>query len=66
MKNQTLANINILFNGRNSALKFIENYSSMNFQAKRLTKQGGRLKILTPKKNSFKISNSSFPNKSKQ
>ena len=50
MKNKkTLANINILFNARNNAIKFIEDYVSMILDAKRLAKQEGkRLKILTP------------------
>ena len=43
-----MANINILFNARNSAIKFIEDYSSIILRAKRLAKQGTELKILTP------------------
>ena len=47
---QTLANINILFNAINNAIKFIEDYGSMIFEAKRLPRQEGKgLKILTPK-----------------
>ena len=47
---KTLANINILFNARNNAIKFIEDYGSMILEAKRLTKQEGKgVKILTPK-----------------
>ena len=48
---KVLANANILFNGRNSAIKFIEDYGSMIFEAKRLEKEeqeGKGLKILTP------------------
>ena len=46
-----LANANILFNGRNSAIKFIEDYGSVILEAKRLAKEeqeGKGLKILTP------------------
>ena len=47
---KTLANINVFFNARNNAIKFIEDYGSMILEAKRLAKQeGARLKILTPK-----------------
>ena len=47
---KTLANINILFNARNNAIKFIEDYDSMILEAKKLTKhEGTGLKILTPK-----------------
>ena len=48
---KVLANANILFNGRNSAIKFIEDYSSMILEAKRLAKEEQEckgLKILTP------------------
>ena len=48
---KVLANANILFNGRNSAIKFIEDYGSVIFEAKRLAKkeqEGKGLKILTP------------------
>ena len=48
-KKKTLANMNILFNARNSAIKFIEDYSSMILETKRLAKQGKGLKVLTPK-----------------
>ena len=46
----TLANINIHFNARNSAIKFIEDYGSMILEAKKLAKEqeGTGLKILTP------------------
>ena len=45
-----LANINVLFNAKNNAIKFIEDYGSVILEAKRLAKQGGTgLKILTPK-----------------
>ena len=50
---KTLANINIHFNVRNSAIKFIEDYSSMILGAKKLAKEqeGTGLKILTPNPN---------------
>ena len=45
-----LANINVLLDARNNAIKFIEDYGSMILEAKRLAKQEGTgLKILTPK-----------------
>ena len=47
---RTLANINILFNARNNAIKFIEDYGSMILDAKKLAREqeGKGLKILTP------------------
>ena len=46
---ETLNNINNLFNARDMAIKFIEDYGSMILDAKRLAKQESeRLKILTP------------------
>ena len=48
---KTLPNINILFNGKNDAIKFVEDYGSMILEAKRKATEG--LKILTPK-NCFK------------
>ena len=47
---RTLANIDILFNARDNAIKFIEDYSSMILEAKKLAKEqeGTGLKILTP------------------
>ena len=49
-KKRTLANINILFNARNNAIKFIEDYGSMILEAKKLAREqaGTGLKILTP------------------
>ena len=45
----TLANINIHYNARDNAIKFIEDYSSMILEAKRLAKQEGTgLKTLAP------------------
>ena len=47
----TLANINIHFNAKNNAIKFIEDYGSIILEAKRLAKEeqeGKKLKILTP------------------
>ena len=47
---KTLANIDILFNAKNNAIKFIEDYGSLILEAKRPAKQEGKgLKILTPK-----------------
>ena len=46
---KVLANANILYNARNSAIKFIQDYGSMILEAKRLAKQKRTgLKILTP------------------
>ena len=47
---KTLANINMLYNARNNAIKFIEDYGSMIIEAKELAKEqeGAGLKILTP------------------
>ena len=59
---RALANINIHFNARNNAIKFIEDYGSMILEAKKLAKEqegtgasktsraneGERVKILTP------------------
>ena len=48
---ETLYNINNLFNERNMAIKFIEDYGSMILEAKRLAKEeqeGEGHKILTP------------------
>ena len=47
---ETLANLNILYNTRNEATKFIEDYGSMILEAKKLAREqeGTGLKILTP------------------
>ena len=46
---QALNNINNLYNARDMAIKFIEDYSSMILEAKKIVKQEGQgLKILTP------------------
>ena len=46
---KVLANANILYNARNSAIKFIQDHASMILEAKRLARQEGTgLKILTP------------------
>ena len=46
---KVLANANILYNARNSAIKFIQDYGLMILEAKRLVKQKGTgLKVLTP------------------
>ena len=39
---KTLANINIHFNARNNAIKFIEDYGSMILEAKKTSKTRGR------------------------
>ena len=44
-----MANINILFNARNNAIKFIEDYGSRIIEEKRKATEGKGLKILTPK-----------------
>ena len=49
IRKKSVANINMLFNGRNDAIKFMEDYSSMILEAKRKTIEGKGLKILTPK-----------------
>ena len=52
---KTLANLNIIFNGRNNAINFIEEYVSLILEAKKRaaeeqTEQDGTgLKIVTPK-----------------
>ena len=51
IEKRTLANINILFNARNNAIQFVQDYGSMILEAKRLTieeRYGKGLKILTP------------------
>ena len=51
-KKKTLANLNILFNGRNEAIKFYDDYSSMILEAKKMAAEeteGRGLKILTTK-----------------
>ena len=47
---KSLANINMLYNARNDAIKFIEDYDSMILEAKKLAREqeGTGLKILTP------------------
>ena len=46
---ETLNNINNLYNARDVAIKFIEDYGSMILEAKRLARQEGEgLKILPP------------------
>ena len=47
---RTLANINILFNARDNVIKYVEDYSSMILEAKKLEREqeGEGLKILTP------------------
>ena len=48
-RKKKLANINMLFDGRNSASKFMEDYISIIFEYKRQAIEGDRLKILPPK-----------------
>ena len=47
---KTLVNINMLYNARNHAIKFIEDYGSMILEAKKIAREqeGTGLKILTP------------------
>ena len=47
---KTLANINILYNARNNAIKLIEDYGSVILEAKKLAREqeGTGLKMLTP------------------
>ena len=45
-KKKSLANINVLFNARNNAIKFIEDYRSMILEAKRQIKAGKSLESL--------------------
>ena len=48
---KTLANVNMLYNARGDAIKFIEDYGSMIVEAKKLAREdqkGEGLKILTP------------------
>ena len=49
-KKKNAANINIHFNARNDAIKFIEDYGSMILEAKKLAEEqeGTGLKIITP------------------
>ena len=51
-KKKILPNLNMFYNGRNSAIKFIEDYGLMILEAKRLAREqeGLGLKILTPNK----------------
>ena len=50
---KTLANLNMLFNGRNETINFIDDYSSTILEANKLAveeqTEGTGLKILTPK-----------------
>ena len=47
---ETLANLNMFYNARKEAIRFIEDYGSMILEAKKLTREqeGTGLKILTP------------------
>ena len=55
---KTLANINILFNARDNAIKYVGDYSSMILEAKKLAREqkGEGLKILTPNQNFKRLS----------
>ena len=44
-----MSNVNILFKGRNDAIRFVEDYGSMILDAKTNATEGKGLKILTPK-----------------
>ena len=44
-----MSNVNILFKGRNDAIRFVEDYGSMILDAKRNATERKGLKILTPK-----------------
>ena len=44
-----MSNVNILFKGRNDAIRFVEDYGSMILDAKRNATEGKGLEILTPK-----------------
>ena len=49
IQRETLNNINNLYNARDMAIKFIEDYGLMVLEAKRIARQEGEgLKILTP------------------
>ena len=62
----------MLFNGRNDAINFIEDYGSMILEARKKSAEeikeqdGTALKILTSKTNASKITNSSCTSKSRQ
>ena len=47
---RTMANINMFYNARDNAIKFIQDYGGMILEAKKLTREqeGTALKILTP------------------
>ena len=70
LKNKkTLDNNNMLFNGRNDAVKFVDDYASMILGAKRKAAEeptkGKELKILTPQTNASNITSSSNTSKSR-
>ena len=48
-KKKSLKNINMLFNGRNHAIKFVEEYGSMILEAKGKATEGTEIKVLTSK-----------------
>ena len=65
-KQEKTANLNILFNGRNKAISFMNDYGSMILEAKKRVEEqtkGTGLKILTPKQ-MIQRSNSSCTSKS--
>ena len=53
---KTLANINIIFNARKNAIKFIGDNGSIILEAKRKATEGKVLKILTPKQTLQRLS----------
>ena len=55
----------MLYKARSSVIKFYDNYSSIASEAKHKATKGTGLKILTPKKNASKITNSSCASKNR-
>ena len=56
----------MLYKARNKAIKFHDDYFSMMYEAKARAAKGTGPKILTPKKNASKTTNSSCTSKSRQ
>ena len=55
----------MLYKARNNVIKFYDDYPSIISKAKQEATKGKGLKILTPKTNASKITNSSGTNKSR-
>ena len=55
----------MFFKARKNVIKFFDNYSLILSEAKRRATKGAGLKILNPKKNTSKITNSSCTSKSR-